>query len=116
MGFMDKMKAQADQLAVKAQQGTAQMQTKFDAVQEKRAADGLLRDLGAAYYAEQRQNGPHAAVESALAALDAHASQNAPVDTSTSGPQAMPAQAAPESEGGAAGTAQPAGDFKLDDL
>jgi hypothetical protein len=112
MGLMDKLKVQADQLAVKAQQGTAQMQTKFDAVQAKRSADALLRDLGAAYYAEQRQNGPHTAVESALAALDAHASQTSPVDTSTTGPQPMPTQSAAD----ASPAGQPAGDFKLDDM
>lgn len=110
MGLMDKLKVQAEQVAVKAQQGTAQMQTKFDAVQAKRAADGLLRDLGAAYYAEQRQGGSHDAVDEALAALDLHESQTASVDTSTSGAQPTPAQSAP-----ASGEA-PGGDFKLDDV
>lgn len=115
MGFMDKMKAQADQLAVKAQQGTAQMQTKFDAVQAKRAADGLLRDLGAAYYAEQRHSGPHAAVEAALTALDTHASQSGPVDTGTTGPQPVPAQATATVSAEPVAS-QPSGDFKLDDM
>jgi len=110
MGLMDKLKVQAGEMAVKAQQGTAQVQAKFDAAQAKRSSDVLLRDLGGAYYAEQRQGGPHGAVEAALAALDGHASQAGPVDVSTTGPQPMPTQAAP-----AAG-AQPAGDFKLDDL
>lgn len=110
MGLMDKLKVQAEQVAVKAQQGTAQVQAKFDAAQAKRSSDVLLRDLGAAYYAEQRQGGPHDAVENALVALDAHASQAGPVDVSTSGPQPMPTQSAPS-----AGD-QPASDFKLDDL
>ena len=110
MGLMDKIKAQAGQVATKAQEGSAQMQAKFDAMQAKRGADGLLHDLGAAYYAEKRQDGPHDAVEKALAALDAHASQVGPVDVSTTGPQPMPAQEAPP--GGGA----PAGDFTLDDL
>jgi dihydroxyacetone kinase-like predicted kinase len=111
MSFMDKLKEQAEQVAAKAQQGTAQVQTKIDAVQAKRTADSLLHDLGAAYYAEQRQSGPHAAVESALAALDAHASQTAPIDASTTGPQPTPTQAAPP-----AAAPQPPGDFKLDDV
>ncbi len=111
MGFMDKLKEQAEQVAVKAQQGTAQVQTKFDAVQAKRTSDGLLRDLGAAYYAEQRQGGPHSAVEQALSALDNHASQSsAPIDVTTTGPQPVPTQSAPAAD------TPPSGDFKLDDL
>lgn len=110
MGLMDKLKVQAEQVAAKAQVGTAQVQAKFDAVQAKRNTDILLRDLGAAYYTEQRQGGPHDGVERALAALDSHASQSGPVDVSTTGPQPGPTQAAPMSG------QQPAGDFKLDDL
>ncbi len=110
MGLMDKLKGQAEQAASKAQQGAAQAQARFDAMQAKRAADGLLHDLGGAYYAEQRQGGPHDAVERALAALDAHASKGGPIDVSGAGPQTAPAQ--PPAPGG-----EPAaGDFKLDDM
>lgn len=108
MGLMDKLKEQAGQVADKAQKGAAQAQAKFEAVQTKRNTEVLLRDLGAAYYAEQRQGGAHDAVDKALAALDAAAADGGTVDTSTSGPQTGPAQSAPAS--GAA----PAGDFKLD--
>jgi hypothetical protein len=107
---MDKLKVQAEQVATRAQEGTAQVQAKFDAAQAKRSTDVLLRDLGAAYYAEQRQGGPHDSVEKALAALDTHAGQTGPVDVSTTGPQPMPTQAAPSSG------SSPAGDFKLDDM
>ena len=110
MGIMDKIKAQTEQLAVKAKEGSAQVQAKFDEVQAKRTSDSLLRDLGAAYYAEQRQGGSRAAVEQALQALDAHSNEAGPVDTSTTAAQPTPRQAAPSS--GAA----PAGDFKLDDV
>lgn len=110
MGLMDKLKVQAEQVATRAQQGTAQVQAKFDAAQAKRSSDGLMRDLGAVYYAEQRQGGPHDAVESALAALDAQVSQGGAVDVSTTGPRPMPSQS------GSSASAQPAGDFKLDDL
>lgn len=110
MGLMDKIKAQAEQVATKAQEGSAQMKAKFEQTQAKRGVDTLLRDLGAACYAEQRQAGPHDAVEKALAALDAHVSEHGPIDVSTTGPQSMPSQSAP-----ADGTA-PAGDFKLDDV
>lgn len=113
MGLMDKLKAQAEQVAAKAQEGSVQMQSKFGAMQSKRAGDALLRDLGAAYYAEQRQNGAHDVVEKALAALDAQATENGPIDLTTTGPQPAPSQPAPSD--GTAGT-QPAGDFTLEDL
>lgn len=106
MGLMDKVKAQAGQLATKAQEGTAQVQAKFETMQAKRGTDTLLRDLGAAYYAEQRQGGPHDAVEKALAALDDHAATAGPVDTSTTGPQPGPSQSGPA----------PGGSYSLDDI
>lgn len=108
MGLMDKLKEQAGQVADKAQKGAAQAQAKFEAAQAKRSSDSLLRDLGAAYYAEQRQGGSHDAVDKALASLDAHAGEVGTVDTSTSGPQPMPGNPAPTSG------ATPSGDFKLD--
>ncbi|QXC62440.1 hypothetical protein KSP35_06460 [Aquihabitans sp. G128] len=46
MGFLDKVKAQAEQTL-------KQGQDKIDEVQAKKKADGLLRDLGAWYYAGQ---------------------------------------------------------------
>jgi hypothetical protein len=107
MGLMDKVKQQAGQVAEKAQKGAAQAQAKFESVQAKRSADALLRDLGAAYYAEQRQGGGHDAVDKALAALDGHVTDGGAVDTSTTGAQPTPTQAAPSS--GAT-----TGDYKLD--
>src|ERR1700674_5048817 len=49
MGLMDKVKAQANQLAQQANQGMA----KFDQSQHNKRADGMLRNLGAAVYAER---------------------------------------------------------------
>jgi hypothetical protein len=46
MGFLDKVKAQAEQTLKQGQE-------KLDEVQAKKRADGLLRDLGAWYYAVQ---------------------------------------------------------------
>lgn len=55
MGLMDKVKAQASQLAELAQEkahtATQLGQAKLDAYQTKRASDQLLRRLGAAVYA-----------------------------------------------------------------
>ena len=82
MGIMDRVRTQAEQAMVKAQQGLAQGQTKLDAMQAKRAADALLRELGAAYFALQRGGGPQERVEAALVALDQHAANHGAVDTS----------------------------------
>ncbi len=108
MGLMDKLKAQAEQVAARAQEGTAQVQAKLDAVQAQRTTDGLLRDLGAAYYAEQRSGASHDQVERALAALDARAGQGPTIDVSVTPPPAAPAATE--------GDSPPAADFKLDDL
>lgn len=138
MGFMDKIKVQADQLAKQAQAGVAQGQTKINELQAKRTADGLLHDLGAAVYAAQRQGGPHDPIESIMAALDAHAATHGPIDT-TNTPPTAPAAAEPAAAGSngsaepgaqadagapaptpppppAAGTSTPTGDFTMDDL
>jgi hypothetical protein len=99
MGFMDKVKAQAEQAMVKAQQGVAQGQTKLDDIQTKRAGDALIVALGAAYYAQQRQGGSAQAVSDALAAVDAHVAANGPIVTATSAappaPAASPTQTPP---------------------
>src|ERR1017187_713322 len=52
MALMDKMKAQAAQLAQKAQEAGKAGQSKIEEVQAKRRADGLLRQLGQAVYAQ----------------------------------------------------------------
>jgi hypothetical protein len=82
MGLMDKVKAQAEQAVAMAQQGVAQGQSKLEEIQAKKREDALLRDLGAAYYAQQRTGGSAEAVASALVAVDAHAEEHGSVDTS----------------------------------
>ena len=84
MGLMDKVKAQAEQAVAKGKQGVAQGQTKLEELQAKKRADGLLRNLGAAYYAQQRSAGSPEAVTAALAAVDAHAAEHGGIDTSAS--------------------------------
>lgn len=53
MGLMDKVKEQATVLAQKTQETAKDSRAKLDQVQVKRRADALLRDLGAAVYAER---------------------------------------------------------------
>jgi hypothetical protein len=80
MGLMDKVKQGAGQALTKAQQGVNQGKAKLDQAQAKHQWDGLLRNLGAAVYAEQRQGGPADAVTAALSALDEHATTHGTPD------------------------------------
>ncbi len=127
MGFLDKARDAAAQATVKAQQGMAQGQAKIDELQTKRQADALVRELGAAYYAQQRRGGSAEAVAAALAAVDAHVAANGSLDPS--GPPAPPpfggAGAPPPPPYGGAGAPPPPsqpgpitqpGGYGLDDI
>ncbi|HVA52346.1 MAG TPA: hypothetical protein VNF05_02415 [Acidimicrobiales bacterium] len=102
---MDKMKAQAAQLAQKAQEAGKAGQSKIGDVQAKRRADGLLRELGAAVYA---QRAGHATSDTAgdidrlVAELSTLESENGPLDVSDAGTPAGDATSEPEDppEGG----------------
>jgi hypothetical protein len=91
--FLDRAKAAAERAKAAAQQGMQQGQAKLDAMAAKRRGETLLRDLGAAYYAEQRHDGSHEAVVRALAVVDSHVAEHGPVDTSA-GPRAGTGSAA----------------------
>ncbi|MEO6142963.1 MAG: hypothetical protein ABIP19_03210 [Dermatophilaceae bacterium] len=142
MGFLDKAREAAQQATTKAQQGLAQGQAKLDEVQTSRAADGLLRELGAVFYAEQRSGGSHEAVLAALGAVDAHVAAHGTLDSgsgssgsepqfpdqrstpdgssaagSTGGPSAGPAAGSPAAGPATPGTGPAAsGGFTLDDM
>jgi hypothetical protein len=57
MGLMDKVKAQATQLAQKTQETARDSKAKFDQAQAKRGGDALLRSLGAVVYADRTGRG-----------------------------------------------------------
>jgi hypothetical protein len=135
MGFMDKVKAQAEVAVAKAQQGVAQGQSKIDDYQGKRVSDSLLLALGHAFYAEQRTGGATADVAAALGAVDAHVAANGPIASpaADAGLMNTPGAAAPSAPGAPAapapGAAAPAANppaapaapaegasFSLDDL
>jgi hypothetical protein len=80
MGLMDKVKQSAGTALNKAQQGVNQGKAKIDQAQSKRQWDGLLHNLGAAMWAEQREGGSTDAVTAAWAALDEHLASNGPVE------------------------------------
>jgi hypothetical protein len=72
MALLDKVKAQAEALADKAQHGVAQGKEKIEDLQAKKHLDGLLRDLGEAVHAHRRSGGTEVEVDRALEAVDAH--------------------------------------------
>ena len=75
MGFMDKVKAQAEVGLAKASEATKAGQEKIDQATAKHKADGLLHDLGAALYAERVGRGTDATaaeVERLVADLQAY--------------------------------------------
>ena len=79
MGLMDKVKAQATQLAQKTQETARDGMAKFDQAQAGRRADDLLRNLGAAVYAQQTgKGGPdtQAQIDKLVADISAHEAQN----------------------------------------
>lgn len=57
MGLMDKVKAQANQLAQKGQEAAREGKARLDQAQANRQADAMLRNLGALVYAERTDRG-----------------------------------------------------------
>jgi len=80
MTLLDKAKVAAEKAAARGKQGVQQGQAKIDAIQTKRKAEALLRELGAAYFAELRHGGNHDAVDAAVEALDSHEKEHGAVD------------------------------------
>lgn len=75
MGFMDKVKAQAEVGLAKATEATKAGQEKLDQATAKRKADGMLHDLGALVYAERAgrgTDGTAADVDRLVTALQAY--------------------------------------------
>jgi hypothetical protein len=92
MGFLDKVKEGAAQATAVAKDAAQKGQAKLDTIQTKKAADSLLRDLGAAAYGEKTGRAPannSAEIDRILAALEEHERVNGPIDlTLSSGTQA----------------------------
>lgn len=57
MGLMDKVKAQATQIAQQAQGAAQEGRAKLDQVQASRRGDALLRQLGSLVFAERTGRG-----------------------------------------------------------
>ena len=79
MGLMDKVKAQANQLAQKTQEAAQEGKARLDQAQANRRADMLLRQLGAAVFADRTGRGTadtQATIDQLVSAISAHESEN----------------------------------------
>ena len=83
MGLLDKVKAQATAATVMAKDAAQKGQAKLDEVQAKKAADGMLRDLGAAVYATKSGRATPTTdsdIERLVTALQDHEAEHGPLD------------------------------------
>jgi hypothetical protein len=104
MGLMDKVKAQATVLAEKGKETARDSKAKFDQAQAKRRGDVLLRNLGAAVYAERTGRGTpstQADIDRLVADIKAHEAENGISLTPESAdqPQSGPAGGVPPQAG-----------------
>ncbi len=98
MGLLDKVKAQATAATEMAKDAAAKGQAKMNEVQAKKAADGMLRDLGAAFYATKTARSTpttDAEIDQLVAALQAHESEHGQItlapESAAAAPTATPA-------------------------
>lgn len=89
MGLMDKVKAQAQQLADKAQEQVATGQHKVEEALAKRRNDAALRELGALVYAERAgRGGDDARVAALIEQVRAYEEEHGPISTDPAPPEA----------------------------
>jgi hypothetical protein len=89
MGILDKVKEQAVKGTAVAKEAAQKGQAKIDELQAKRAADALLRDLGAAAYAQKTGRATpttDADVERLVASLHEHEANHGTIDLSLTPP------------------------------
>ena len=102
MGLLDKVKATAATATEAAKDAAAKGQAKLDEAQAKKAADGMLRDLGAAFYATKTGRATpttEADIDRLVASLQQHESEHGPItlapESAAAAPTAAPAGDAP---------------------
>ncbi|HTX83759.1 MAG TPA: hypothetical protein VME44_16360 [Streptosporangiaceae bacterium] len=79
MGLMDRVKAQAAQIAQQAQEAAQEGRARLDQAQAGRRGDALLRQLGAAVFAERTGRGTtdsQARIDQLINEISAYESQN----------------------------------------
>src|SRR5258707_13707521 len=109
MGLLDKVKAQATAATEMAKDAAAKGQAKMNEAQAKKAADGMLRDLGAAFYATKTGRSTpttDAEMERLVAAPPAPESAHGQITLPPAPAAAAPA-AAPPRDGAAAAPPPP---------
>jgi len=106
MGLLDKVKAQATAATEMAKDAAAKGQAKMNDAQAKKTADGMLRDLGAAFYATKTGRSTPATdgeIAQLVTSLQAHESEHGQI---TLAPES--AAAAPTATVAGDGSAAPA--------
>ena len=109
MGLLDKVKDKATQATEMAKDAAAKGQAKLDEAQSKKAADGMLRDLGAAFYATQTgRTTPttEADMQRLVSALQQHEAEHGALTLAPESSAAAPT-AAPTAAAGDAAAAPP---------
>jgi len=93
MGLLDKVKQTAATATEAAKDAAAKGQAKIDEAQAKKSADGLLRDLGAAYYATKTGRSTPTTdgeMDRLVAALQSHESEHGQITLAPETPAAAP--------------------------
>ena len=111
MGLMYKVKAQATVLAQKTQETARDSKVKFDQAQAKRRGDVMLRNLGAAVYAERTGRGTpgtQAEIDKLVADIKAHEAEHG-INLAAE-PEAQPQASPPPADGPPSADAPPPAD------
>jgi hypothetical protein len=102
MGLLDKVKAQATAATELAKDAAQKGQAKLNEVQSNKSADGMLRDLGAAFYATKTGRSTpstEADITRLVSALQTHESEHGSLtlapETAAAAPTAAPAGSPP---------------------
>lgn len=112
MALFDKVKEQASQLAQKAQEAGKAGQAKIEDAQARRKADAMLRQLGAAVYAQRTAGASGADVDRLIAELQAFEAANGPI-ASAEGSSGEGSSDDAGASGAKADDETPEGGFKL---
>ena len=110
MGLMDKVKAQANQLAQKTQEAAQEGKARLDQAQANRRGDALLRQLGALVFAEHTGRGTadsQAKIDELINTISAHERENGLNLSQPTVPQ-------PGSPAGSAGSSGSGGSYPAD--
>ncbi len=110
MGFLDKVKEQAAVATAAAKDATQKGQAKLEEMKEKKSADALLRDLGAAAYAQHAGRGTatsDADIERLITSLQQFEAEHGQIDLSLTSGTASSTAPPPPPPAGAPATPPP---------